>query len=60
MCVCTYRDHVTRADGKGHSDMRTKMGRGAKMSTSKKLEVEKHISTETEILFNGERFIKCT
>ena len=60
--VCMHIDgsHDVHVDGKGHSGMCLIMGRGLMMNASKKLGLVTTISTETDIVADGERFSKCS
>ena len=53
-------DHVVHADSKGHAGLFLTMGKGAMVNVSKKLGVVTTSCTETEVMSNGERFLKCT
>ena len=50
--------HAAHADGKWHSSVRTTMGRGVMISTSKKLGLAANIYGESKIASDGELFPK--
>ena len=60
LCIYIDRAHTVHQDSKGHSGLFATMGRRAMMSASKKLGLVTTSSTETEVVSNGEKFLKCT
>ena len=53
------RSHTIHVDRKGHSRLFVTIGRGAMINFSKKLGLVTISSTETEVVSNSERFLKC-
>ena len=51
--------HAKHADGKGHSGLFIKMGKGSMMDVSKKFGLVITSSTETEVVSTGEQFPNC-
>ena len=59
MHVYVCGSHAMHANGRGHSILFVTMEKGAMMNVPKKLGTNTVISTETEIVSNGERFYRC-
>ena len=54
------RAHAVHIDTKEYSSLFVIMGKGAMINILKKLKLIITSSTETEVVLNGEYFLKCT